>query len=189
MRSDRMQRDLVEAARRGDHDAFEALVIAAGDRLYSMARLVLRDADRAEEAVQDALLRAWRQLPSLRDPERFDAWVYRLLVHACADVGRRNQRWSAEVRMIQAEPATEDGTASLATRDQLERGFRRLRPEQRAVVVLHHYLGLAVPEVAEVLGIPVGTAKSRIHYAMEVLRAALEADDRDTFVATNGRTA
>lgn len=184
-----MQRELVEAARRGDHDAFEALVISAGDRWYAMARLVLRDADRAEEAVQEALVRAWRQLPSLRDPERFDAWVYRLLVHACADVGRRNQRWSAEVRMIRAEPTLDDASASLSIRDQLERGFRRLRPEQRAVVVLHHYVGLAVPEVAEILGIPVGTAKSRIHYAMEVLRAALEADDRDSLVATNGRPA
>ena len=184
-----MQRDLVEAARHGDHDAFEALVIAAGDRLYSMARLIVRDAGLAEEAVQDALLRAWRQLPSLRDPERFDAWIYRLLIHACADVGRRNQRWSAEIRMIRSEPSLEDAAASLATRDQLERGFRRLKPEQRAVIVLHHYLGLAVPEVAEIVGIPVGTTKSRIHYAMEVLRAALEADERDPVVATNGRTA
>jgi|RhiMethySRZTD1v2_1073278.scaffolds.fasta_scaffold360925_2 RNA polymerase sigma factor (sigma-70 family) len=181
-----MQRDLVEAARAGDHDAFEALVIAIGDRLYSMARLILRDADRAEEAVQDALVRAWRQLPSLRDPALFDAWVYRLLVHACADIGRRNQRWSGEVRVLRAEPIEEDAAAILATRDQLERGFRRLRPEQRAAIVLHHYFDLAVPEVADILGVPVGTAKSRIHYAMEVLRSAIEADDRDSLVAMNG---
>ena len=181
-----MQRDLVEAARRGDHDAFEALVISVGDRLYAIARLVLRDTDRAEEAVQDALIRAWRQLPSLRDPERFDAWVHRLLVHACADVGRRNQRWSVEVRMLQTEPTEEDAAASLATRDQLERGFRRLRPEQRAAIVLHHYFDLPVPEVAEILGVPVGTAKSRIHYAKEALRSAIDADDRDALVATNG---
>jgi RNA polymerase sigma-70 factor (ECF subfamily) len=184
-----MQRDLVEAAQRGDHEAFEALVIALGDRLYSMARLIMRDADQAEEAVQEAFLRAWRRLPSLRDPERFDAWLYRLLVHACADLGRRRGKWSAEVRVVRIEPTQDDAAASFATREQLERGFKRLRPEQRAVIVLRYYVELTVPEIAEVLGIPIGTTKSRIHYAMEVLRAALEADDRDAAVATNGRTA
>jgi RNA polymerase sigma-70 factor, ECF subfamily len=184
-----VQRDLVEAARSGDHEAFEALAIASVDRLYAVARLLLRDADRAEDAVQEALVHAWRQLPTIRDPERFDAWLYRLLVNACADVGRRSRRWSAEVRVLRAEPTTGDSAASLADRDQLERGFRRLKPEQRAVVVLHHYLGLTMPEVAEVVGIPPGTAKSRLHYAMEVLRAALEADDRSASVATNERMA
>ena len=184
-----MQRDLVEAARAGDHEAFEALAIAAADRLYSIARLVLRDADRAEDAVQEALVRAWRQLPTIRDPERFDAWLYRLLVNACADVGRTSRRWSAEVRVLRAEPTSTDAATSLADRDQLERGFRRLKPDQRAVVVLHHYLGLTIPEIAEIVGIPPGTAKSRLHYAMEVLRAALEADDRSSSVARNERMA
>ena len=181
-----MQRDLVEAARRGDLEAFEVLASAAGDRLYTIARLILRDTHQAEDAVQEALLRAWRELPRLRDPERWDGWLYRLIVNACADEGRRRRRLSAEVRMIRSEPTTSDSSASLADRDQLERGFRRLKPSQRAAVVLRYYLGLSVPEVADALGVPVGTAKSRIHYAVEALRAALEADERPAIAMTGG---
>lgn len=183
-----MQRDLILAAQRGDHEAFEVLAVAAGDRLYAIARLILRDVDRAQDAVQETLVRAWRELPGLRDPDRFGAWLHRLVVNACADQGRHQRRWSAQVRVIGVEPATEDGARMLADRDQLERGFRRLKPDQRAVVVLHFYLGLPVPVVAETLGIPVGTVKSRLHYAIEALRAALEADDRVP-VARNGQIA
>lgn len=184
-----MDRGLVEAAQRGDHDAFEALAVGSGDRLFAIARLILRDTHLAEDAVQETLVHAWRDLPRLRDPERFDAWLHRLLVNACADQGRRRRRWSAEIQVVRAEPRSDDATGSSADRDQLERGFRRLRPEQRAVVVLHFYLGLTVPEIAETLGIRVGTAKSRIHYATETLRAALEADARGPVAATNGRPA
>jgi RNA polymerase sigma-70 factor (ECF subfamily) len=183
-----VQQQLVEAARRGDHEAFEALAIAAGDRLYAIARLILRDAHQAEDAVQNTLVHAWRSLPSLRDSERFDAWLRRLLVNACADLGRHQRRWSAEVRILRDEPSAADASGSLADRDQLERGFRRLKPEQRAVVVLHYYVGLPVSEIADTLGIPAGTVKSRLHYATEVLRAALEADARPVAVS-NGRTA
>ena len=183
-----MQRDVVEAARGGDHEAFEALAIAAGDRLFAIACLILRDRQRAEDAVQEALVHAWRELPRLRDSDRFDAWLRRLLVNACADEGRHQRRWSTEVRIIRSEPATEDGANALADRDQLERGFRRLKPEQRAIVVLHFYLGLPVPEIAETLGIPDGTVKSRLHYATATLRAALDADARGP-VGINGRTA
>jgi RNA polymerase sigma factor (sigma-70 family) len=112
-----------------------------------------------------------------------------LLVNACADQGRHRRRWSAEIRVVPAEPATDDAVSSMADRDQLERGFRRLRPEQRAAVVLHFYLGLSVPEIAETLGIPLGTAKSRLHYATETLRAALDADARVPVAATNGHSA
>ena len=183
-----MQRDLVEAAQRGDHEAFEVLAAAAADRLFAIARLILQNRDGARDAVQEALVNAWRELPRLRDPDRFSAWLHRLVVNACADQGRHQRRWSAEVRMIRTEPETGDGAQSLADRDQLQRGFRRLKPEQRAVVVLHFYLGLPVPEVAETLGIPLGTAKSRLHYAIEALRAALEADAR-VLIAPNGHTA
>jgi len=183
-----VQRDVVEAARSGDHEAFEALAIAAGDRLFAIATLILRDRQRAEDAVQEALVHAWRELPALRDLDRFDAWLRRLLLNACNDVGRSQRRWSTEVRMIRSEPTTDDGAASLADRDQLERGFKRLKPEQRTVIVLHFYAGLPVPEIAETLGIPAGTVKSRLHYATETLRAALEADARGS-VAANGQTA
>jgi RNA polymerase sigma-70 factor (ECF subfamily) len=183
-----VQRDVVEAARGGDHEAFEALAMAAGDRLYAIACLILRDRQRAEDAVQEALVHAWRELPGLRDPDRFEAWLRRLLINACADEGRYQRRWSTEVRMIRSEPTTDDSAGFLADRDQLERGFRRLKPEQRTVVVLHFYVGLPVPEIAETLGIPAGTVKSRLHYATAALRAALEADARGT-VTTNGQTA
>lgn len=184
-----MDRSLVEAAQRGDHGAFEALAIGAADRLFAIARLILRDTHMAEDAVQEALVHAWRELPRLRDPERFDAWLRRLLVNACADQGRLRRRWSAEIQIVRVEPTADDGIGSMADRDQLERGFRRLKPEQRAVVVLHFYLGLTGPEIADTLGIPEGTAKSRLHYATEALRAALEADARGPVAATNGRPA
>ena len=183
-----MQRDLVEAAQRGDHEAFEVLASASADRLFAIARLILRDIDRAQDAVQEALVRAWRELPGLRDPDRFGAWLHRLIVNACADQGRSQRRWSAQIRAIREPDPVSDAAGLLADRDQLERGFRRLKPEQRAVVVLHFYLGLPVPEIADTLGIPLGTAKSRLHYAIEALRAALEADARVP-VARDGRIA
>ena len=183
-----MRRDVVEAARDGEHEAFEALASAVGDRLYRIAFLILRDRQDAEDAVQEALVHAWRELPGLREPDRFEAWMHRLVVNACADKGRHQRRWSAEVRMIHAEPITQDGTKTVADRDQLERGFRRLKPDQRAVLVLHFYLGLSVPQIAATLGIASGTVKSRLHYATTILRGALEADARGT-VASDGRTA
>jgi RNA polymerase sigma-70 factor (ECF subfamily) len=182
-----LQRDLVEAAQHGDHEAFEVLASAAVDRLYAVARLVLGDAHQAEDAVQDALVSAWQSLPELRDPERWEAWLHRLIVNACADQGRRRKRQSMEVRMVRFEPAIADPAVSVDDQDQLDRGFRRLKDDQRTAVVLHLYLGLSVPEVADALGVPIGTAKSRIHYAVEALRAALEADAR-TPIATTGLT-
>src|SRR3954451_7384415 len=132
-----MRRDLVEAAQRGDHEAFEVLAAAAGDRLYAIARLLLlQSSDLAEDAVQEALVRAWQQLPSLRDPDRFDAWLYRLVVNAWADQGRQVRRWSNQVTPLPGDAAVGDETTSVANREQLERGFDRLKPEQRAVVVL-----------------------------------------------------
>ena len=186
---DTVRRDLVEAARRGDHEAFEVLATSVADRLYGAARLILRDVDRAEDAVQEALVHAWQQLPGLRDPERFDGWIYRLLVNACADEGRRTRRWTRDVVAIHIEPSTPDTTGGFADRDLLERGFRRLKPEQRAVLVLHFYLGLTTPDIAASLGIPKGTAKSRLHYAIEAMRAALEADSRHASLRSNGKSA
>ena len=183
-----MQADLVERARRGDRDAFASLAAANVDRCYALAYRILRDAHRAQDATQQALLGAWRDLPTLREPERFDAWLRRLVVHACYVEGRTERRWVARVRLISTEPPiAPDTTSSVADRDELERGFRRLSPEQRAVVVLHHHLGYPLTEIAETLGIPVGTARSRLHYATRQLRAAIEADARP--VTSEERTA
>jgi RNA polymerase sigma-70 factor, ECF subfamily len=178
-----MRRDLVEAARRGDHEAFEVLATSTADRLYAVARLIVRDSGLAEDAVQEALVRAWRQLPSLRDPDRFDAWLYRLVVNACADQGRQHRRWSKQVRPLVLDASVGDETGSVADREQLERGFSRLKPEQRAVVVLHYYIGFSAAEIAGILGIPQGTARSRLHYATEAMRAALQADARQPAAA------
>jgi RNA polymerase sigma-70 factor (ECF subfamily) len=184
-----MQRDLVERARAGDHDAFEALTAAAFDRLYAVARRILRDRDRCDDAVQECLVRAWRDIRALRDPERFDAWLYRLLINACRDEDRRERRRGPEIRVLPLDRAAPgDAASELADRDQLERGFRRLNVEQRVVLVLHHYLGMRAPEIADTLGVPVGTVHSRLHYATTALRAVLEADARVPMVA-GGRTA
>ena len=173
-----MQTDLVDRARRGDREAFGVLAAGAVDRLHAIARLLLRDADLAEDATQDALVRAWRDLPTLRDVDRFDAWLHRLLVRSCTDIGRHRRRWRTEVSVVHLEPSEPDSVAGIANRDQIERGLRRLNEAQRTILVLHFYAGLSPSETAAALEIPVGTAKSRLHYAIEALRAALAADER-----------
>ena len=125
------------------------------------------------------LVTAWRRLPELREVDRFEAWIHRILVNACYAEAKRARRWSANVRVLTVDgPATPDTTLSVATRDALDRGFRRLPPEQCAVFVLHHYLGWPLGEIGETLGVPLGTVKSRLHYATSSLRATLEADAR-----------
>ena len=175
-----MQRELVERAKRGDHDAFAALANAAITRLDAAARLILNDPDQGKDAVQETLVRAWRDLPTLRDPDRFEAWLHRLLVHACIDEARRLRRHRVDVPIItlDAPDPGADIASVAARRDELERGFSRLAPEQRALVVLHHYLDQPLPEVARALGLPLGTAKSRLHRALDLLRAAIDADSR-----------
>jgi RNA polymerase sigma factor (sigma-70 family) len=180
--------DLVERARAGDRDAFASLVGMISDRMYALAIRILRDGHLAEDALQGALLTAWRQLPTLRDPARFEAWVRRLLVHACYAEARRRTSWAANVRVLPVDgPAGPDDTISVGDRDALDRAFRRLSIEQRAVFVLHHHAGLALTEIAESLDIPAGTARSRLHYATRALRAAIEADALP--VANPGRMA
>jgi RNA polymerase sigma-70 factor (ECF subfamily) len=185
-----MQREIVERARRGEHDAFAQLAGAAITRLDSAAWLILRDPEQAADAVQNALVRAWRDLPTLRDPDRFDAWLHRLLVRSCIDEARRVRRHRADLVLdLTPVPATAGHESLIADRDQLERGFLRLEPELRAVIVLHHYLDLSVVDVAATLGIPVGTAKSRIHRGLALLRAALDADGRMSVGASEGQPA
>jgi RNA polymerase sigma-70 factor (ECF subfamily) len=167
----------VELAAQGDHDAFASLVRASIAHLEAVARLILRDPELARDAVQDAYLRAWRDLRGLRDPERFDAWMHRLTVNACLDLVRRRRRRAIEVDLSPiAQPFVSDGSGVVADRDQLERGFRRLGMDHRVVLVLHYYVGLPVPALAETLGIPLGTAQSRLGRALAAMRRAM-ADD------------
>ncbi len=188
--ADVMQRELVALAREGDHDAFSSLAAASIDRLYGIARFILGDSERAEDAVQDALVLAWRDLAGLRDLDRFDAWLYRLLVRTCyRQAGRDRRRNVVEMRLLPTHDAQQPGVARpVVARDRIDRGLRRLPPDQRAVIVLHHHLGLEQVEVAEILGIPVGTVKSRLFRGMQSIRSAIEADDRDRVVA-KGHTA
>ncbi len=159
---------------RGDREAFAVLVHQVSDSLYAVAHRILRDTGLAEDALQNALVLAWRRLPHLRDADRFEAWIHRILVHACYDEVQRSRHWSANVRVLPVEgPSTPDETSAVAARDELERAFRRIPVEQRAVFVLHHYLGLPLVEIAEMLEIPAGTARSRLHYATQGLRVAL----------------
>ena len=165
----------------GDEDAYTGLMAIAGDRLLAIAYRILRDLHRAEDAVQAALLGAWRDLPTLHDPDRFEAWLTRILVRACYLEANRDRRWTTNMRVLPVDvPATSDPTSVVADRDRLDRGFRRLPTDQRAIVVLHHYLGMSQPEIAQALEIPIGTVKSRLFYATRALRAAIEADDRAT---------
>lgn len=185
-----MDRDLVVRARGGDRDAFARLAAAAISRLDATARLITRDPERAKDAVQETLTRCWRDLPSLRDPDRFEAWLHRLLVRASIDELRRSRAHPIEVTLTELHhPAVGDSAAAVADRDALERAFRRLEPAQRAIVVLHYYLGLSLAEVAEALSLPPGTAKSRLNRAMGTLRAALDADARGRAELMEGRPA
>jgi RNA polymerase sigma-70 factor, ECF subfamily len=183
-----MEREIVAQAQGGSREAFAALVHGSVDRLYAIAYRILRDADQAEDAVQQALIDAWDDLPGLHDPERFDAWSYRLVVRSSYREARRGRAPSGRIRDIaevagfDADPATEDPMIRIVSRDEMERAFRELTPEHRAVLVLRFYVGLQVSEIAETLRIPLGTAASRLHYALRDLRAACETADREPAV-------
>jgi RNA polymerase sigma-70 factor, ECF subfamily len=169
--------ELVQRAREGDRDAYDVLVTESIDAMYRLARLILRDYDRASDAVQEALVRCWRDLPQLRDVDRFDAWLRRILIRAIQEEARRRRRDPIQLAVVPVASQA-DSSAALADRDEIARVFGRLSVEHRTVVVLHHYLGMTADEAASTIGIPVGTAKSRLHYAIEALRAALDADAR-----------
>ena len=171
-----MDRDLVERARSGDQQAFADLVHQVSDTLFGVARRILRDPGLAEDVLQNALVTIWRKLPHLRDVDRFDPWAFRILVHACYADAPRNRRWASTVRALPMNRAdATDDFRSFDDRDELEQAFRALPLDQRAVFVLHHHVGLPLVAVAETLGIPDGTARSRLHYATRALRSAFEA--------------
>jgi RNA polymerase sigma-70 factor (ECF subfamily) len=168
------QRGLVVRARKGDHDAFTALVDLTVARLDSAARLILRDPELAHDAVQESLIRAWRDLPGLRDPDRFDAWLHRLMVHSCLDLSRRRRRRAVEVELEQIDmPSSSDFATGVADRELLGEALQRLDSQHRAVVVLHFYLGMPLSEVAGAMGIPLGTAQSRLYYAVASMRSTV----------------
>jgi RNA polymerase sigma-70 factor (ECF subfamily) len=183
------QRILVERARGGDRDAFAVLARASATRLDAAARLILLDREHARDAVQEALIRAWRDLPGLRDPDRFDAWLYRLLSHAAIDEARRRRRRVVEVDITSIDVSgPDDPVATFAERDALERALAGLSPEHRALVVMHFYLGLTLPEAAEAQGISLGAAKSRLHRAISSLRRSfVETSDRALPAARGGQ--
>lgn len=175
----------MERAQRGDHDAFAALAGVFVARLDSAARLILRDQDLARDAVQEGFIRAWRSLPSLRDPDRFEGWLRALVARSCLDILRRRRRRPIEVELSSTDgPAINDVSLAVADRDLLDDILRRLPPDQRAVVVLHYYFDLTLPDVAAALGIPLGTAKSRHHRSIALMRVAMaEVDPVPTPVA------
>jgi RNA polymerase sigma factor (sigma-70 family) len=183
-----MDRDLVELARTGDREAFAYLVRQVSDQLYAVAFRILRDPGLAEDALQNALVLAWRRLPHLREVDRFEAWCHRILVHACYDESARARSWRASVRVLPVDgPTARDETGLVVDRDELDRAFRRVPVDQRAVFVLHHYLGLPLVEIAQLLEIPPGTARSRLHYATRSLRSYLTEPPADA--RSEGQTA
>ncbi len=173
-----MEQHLVTRAQAGDGEAFSELAYGVADRLFSVAQRILRDVDMAEDATQQALVTIWRDLPRLRDAGRFDAWAYRIVVHACYAEAKREKRWSPALRILEVETPGTDAGAELANRDELERAFRQLPVDHRAVLVLQYYLDRTASEIADLLGVPVGTVKSRSHHAKRGMRAALDSEAR-----------
>ena len=172
---------VVDRARHGDKEAFTSIVLAMGGRLYSVAYGILRDANRAEDAVQQALLNAWRQIPRLRDDSRLEAWLFRLVINASYTELRHTRRWQPGLHLVtdlETGPRASDAQTQIAQRDELERAFSGLSGEHRAVLVMHHYVGLSVSEIGEAIGLSPGTVRSRLHYARQHMRAAIEADAR-----------
>jgi RNA polymerase sigma-70 factor (ECF subfamily) len=176
-----MDTDLVKRAQRGDSEAFTSLATGLGDRFLAVSNRILGDIGLAEDATQQALLNVWRDLPKLRDPARFEAWAYRLLVRACYAEGHRGRLWAPNLHLLPVdEPMAADHTNSVIDRDQLERAFRRLTLKHRLVLVLHHYLDLSPDAIADALDVPVGTIASRMHYALRAMRRAIDADAAPT---------
>ncbi len=160
---------------RGDPDAFGTIVRSLSDHLYAVAYRTVRDVGRAQDATQQAFLDMWRNLPQLRDPDRFDAWSYRCLIRSCYAELRRERRWSANLRALPDAASVEpDPASAVVERDALRHAFRRISPEQRATIVLHHYVGLPLADVAAALQVPEGTIRSRLFHGMRVLRVATE---------------
>jgi RNA polymerase sigma factor (sigma-70 family) len=173
-----MRRELVERAKNGDMEAFSQLVKASAPRLKGVANLILRDRERAEDALQDALLLAWRDLRALRDPDAWDAWLRRLTVNACYKAAKKARKQSLvelHVPLDTGAARTPDSATAIAEREWVLSKLGRLDIDRRTVLVLHYYLDLPLTEVAEILDIPYGTAASRLHRGLEAMRTSMRA--------------
>jgi RNA polymerase sigma-70 factor (ECF subfamily) len=183
-----MDPSLVDRARGGDREAFSAIAFEISDALFADAHRVLRDFDAAADALQVALVRMWRDLPSLSDPDRFEAWAYRVLIRACHDAIRARRPPGAQLHLLDGGRAVvSDHAIDVVAREELDHAFRRLTPEQRAILVLQYYRDMKLEDIAVLLQIPIGTVRSRLHYAKKALRSALEADARPTIVEIDVR--
>jgi RNA polymerase sigma-70 factor (ECF subfamily) len=173
-----VDRELVLKAQHGDRAAYEVLAGDSARRLFLVCQRILRDYDEAEDATQRALVEMWRDLPGLRDPDRFEAWTYRLAVRCSLAEARRERRLRGTVRPLPGHtPLVRDETTAVADRDELDEAFRHLTPEHRAVVVLRYFVGLSLEEIAQIVGVPYGTVASRLHYSLRDLRRLIGADD------------
>lgn len=168
-----MDRALVERARDGDQEAYQALARSSARRLFLIAQRILRDSDAAEDAVQQTLVTMWRELPRLREPDNFDAWTYRIVTRNAVAEAKRQKRHRSAVQIMHIEPASADGSAAVEARDAIDHAFERLSPEHRAVVVLRYYADMPIKEIAYAMGIPNGTVASRLHRAMADMRRAI----------------
>jgi RNA polymerase sigma-70 factor (ECF subfamily) len=174
-----MDAGLVERAQRGDREAYEQLARATAPRLFLVASRILRDRDAADDAVQQTLVAIWRDVSSLRDPTRFDGWAYRLVVRACRSQDRHRRRLGiAIVDLSDRVASVRNDIAEVELHDQLGRAFDQLSQDHRVVIVLHHLVGLPLGEIAEILDIPYGTVGSRLHHAMQAMRASIDAAER-----------
>lgn len=187
---ERMDQDLVLRAQRGDQSAFEALMVADHRRLFMLAQGILRDPHLAEDATQQAFLDIWRDLRHLRDPARYEAWSYRVLVRVCHAEARRRRDWVPDTAMsLDDVPLVRDPSGTVIDRDQLERGFARLSMEHRVVIVMRYLLDMSPEQIGETLGIGRRTVYSRLKRAARAMRAALEADSRSPTVIVRRKEA
>ncbi|HSM32770.1 MAG TPA: RNA polymerase sigma factor [Anaerolineae bacterium] len=185
-----MDQDLVVRVQAGDQRAFETLATADYARLQRLAYSVLADPASAEDATQQALLDIWRKVRRLRDPAKYEAWSYRLLVRACYAEARRQSKWMTRVDLASAdELRAVDAYGVVADRDQLERGFQRLSMDHRVVIVLRFLLGMSPEDLAATLAIPRWTVYKRLQAATRAMRAALDADARSVAVVAGKQEA
>jgi RNA polymerase sigma-70 factor, ECF subfamily len=174
---------LVERAQAGDRSAYELLIRSRLERLLRLALSIVGNEADARDAVQESCLKAWRELPRLRDADRFEAWLWRITINACRSSLRGRRRASVhEIVVDDTAPGSEPiqpGNAfadDVTVKDAIRRAFRRLDPDKRSILVLHYVEERPVTEIARLLGIAEGTAKSRLHAARKSLERALEAE-------------